>query len=547
MHSLTLVSSLASLICVVGVRAQNGSGSHGPPADANPLAFGFYATPEIQQPVRLEVTGVIPTWIKGSLYRGAAGTWDVGNLTAEHWFDGFSRNHRFEIANGQVEYRSRNASDEVADFVRETGLYPGGSYGSDPCKIVFGAFEAVFRDGTHPHGNTSSNNVPVAWIPNYPGLARNVTTFGSPFETLVTTTDANVLQQIDPVTLEPVEVFTYQSANEDLVTGGASAAHSAFDPDGSIYNFVLDKSKSPPEYRVFKIGQPNGDGRILANITDAPPAYIHSLFSTENHLILIVWQADYGKKATTITGSLKPWDPARKTLFYVIDKGNGGVVSKYVSDDAFFAFHECNAFEDKSGALVIDLPVFETYHFLTAALVTNLRANVGPNSNGSAMNDIPANFTRYLLPNHGAAAKAANGSLITHKAIKVFELDYKLHNIELPRINEKYAGQAYQYVYGVHTVKPGYFVDSLIKIDTHTQTSRVWNPTTNHLPSEPVFIANPQGTAEDDGVLLTVAMDAERKKSSMIVINATTMAEIGRAQMPIAMGYGFHGIFGSGH
>jgi len=52
---------------------------------------------------------------RGSLYRGAAATWDVGNWTAEHWFDGLSRNHRFEIENGAVHYRSRNSSDELMD------------------------------------------------------------------------------------------------------------------------------------------------------------------------------------------------------------------------------------------------------------------------------------------------------------------------------------------------------------------------------------------------------------------------------------------------
>jgi torulene dioxygenase len=61
---------------------------------------------------------------RGSLYRGAAGSWDSGNYTAEHWFDGFSRNHRFEISKGKVEYRNRNATDELRDcqFLLKTGV-----------------------------------------------------------------------------------------------------------------------------------------------------------------------------------------------------------------------------------------------------------------------------------------------------------------------------------------------------------------------------------------------------------------------------------------
>jgi torulene dioxygenase len=58
----------------------------------------------------------------------------------------------------------------------------------------------------------------------------------------------------------------------------------------------------------------------------------------------------------------------------------------------------------------------------------------------------------------------------------------------------------------------------------------VWVPKTNHMPSEPIFVARPGGTEEDDGVLLTVALDAKRKLSSLIILNAQTMEEIGRAE-----------------
>lgn len=50
------------------------------------------------------------------------------------------------------------------------------------------------------------------------------------------------------------------------------------------------------------------------------------------------------------------------------------------------------------------------------------------------------------------------------------------------------------------------------------------------MPSEPVFVAKPDPTAEDDGVLLTIALDAERSTSAMVVIDAQSMQEIGRAQ-----------------
>lgn len=300
-------------------QAQNDSGAAGPPPGSDPLTWGFYATHEMPDATQLPIEGTIPKWLTGSLYRGAAATWDVGNLTAEHWFDGFSRNHRFEIDNGTVRYRSRNGSDELADFVRETGQYPNGNFGSDPCKIIFGAFETTFRDGTNPHGDKGTTNVDVAWAPDFPGLARNGSHTGAPYETLVVTTDANALQQIDPVTLEPIELFSYQASNSLLNDTGRSAAHPVHGSDGSIFNYLLDLSTQPPTYRVFGVLPPTGETKILANITDAPPAYLHSVFGTEKYIVLIVWQADLTHQGKTLLSSIGPWDPERKTLFYVID------------------------------------------------------------------------------------------------------------------------------------------------------------------------------------------------------------------------------------
>ncbi|KAL7935145.1 carotenoid oxygenase [Trichoderma chlorosporum] len=498
----------------------------------NPLALGLYETPEVRTPIGLSIVGKIPPWVKGSLYRGAAGTWDSGNYTAEHWFDGFSRNHRFEIADGRVMYRSRNASDEVLDFVRETGLYPGHTFGGDPCKVIFGAFETSFRDGNSPVGNTSSQVVGVSWIPDFGGLP-NASVHGP------------LLQQIDPTTLEPIEISTYQASNPALINGAQAAAHPAYGANGEIYNYIMDPTAKSPTYKVFRVDT-NGVGQVLATITDAPAAYIHALFSTENYLVLIVWQADFGptpKPTNNILDSLKPWDDSRQTLFYVISKANGTVMAKYTSD-SFFAFHEINSFEDKeTESIIIDLPTMPTYEFLEAARLENLRANVG-RFNTSAKHDLPCAFSRYRLPGYTKADRMSDGTLIPKPAVLDHQLDQTNGNIELPRINDAYHGLPYQYAYGIHVEKPGYFADSIIKVDTKSWTTKIWAPSVDHLPSEPIFVPRPNSTDEDDGVLLTVALDAKRRLSSLIVIDAKNMEELARAEMPLVVGYGFHGIWG---
>ena len=422
--------------------------------------------------------------------------------------------------------------------VEETGRFPGGSFGGDPCKAIFGAFETVYRDRNHTRGQTDTTVIPVAFIPNLGGLAANSSHNPPGFRTLVATTDTSHLQQIDLETLEPIELFDYNAINNELPTG-SSASHPGFGLNGEIYNYLLDTKTRSPTYDIYEVDA-QGGSKILAKITDAPPAYIHSLIATENYVVFTVWQADLGSPnppTFNIVGALKPWDASREAIFYVISKKDGGVVAKYTTPP-FFAFHHVNAFEDKDGSVVLDLGTYPDLHIVTETFkLENMRNNIGIPTNTTA-NDVPSTFTRYRLP---SPMKAAT----TTPAILEFQLDYEHFNLELPRINEKFHAFDYQYAYGVHVEKRGFFSDSLIKIDVKKKTKKVWTPKVNSIVSEPVFIARPGAVKEDDGVLLTVVMDSERVLSSVVALSAQTMREIARAQLPVVMGYGFHGVWDS--
>ena len=65
-------------------------------------------------------------------------------------------------------------------------------------------------------------------------------------------------------------------------------------------------------------------------------------------------------------------------------------------------------------------------------------------------------------------------------------------------------------------------------------------------PGEPVFVPAPGATAEDDGVLLSVILDPERGTSSLLVLDAATLAERARAEVPHHIPHGFHGQYFGG-
>jgi torulene dioxygenase len=84
------------------------------------------------------------------------------------------------------------------------------------------------------------------------------------------------------------------------------------------------------------------------------------------------------------------------------------------------------------------------------------------------------------------------------------------------------------------------FMDGIIKFDNVSQKAIFWEMEA-HTPGEPIFVADPEGTAEDDGVLLTVVLDGIQEKSYLLVLDARDLKELGRAEMRGPMAFGFHG------
>lgn len=124
--------------------------------------------------------------------------------------------------------------------------------------------------------------------------------------------------------------------------------------------------------------------------------------------------------------------------------------------------------------------------------------------------------------------------------------------IELPTIHPSYAHKRHRFVYGISKENQQSIIsDRLIKLDLdhpHIESqdlkegAQVWRED-DVAPGEPIFIPDPQGVAEDDGVVLSIVLDGKVGTSMMLVLNAKDMKEIGRAVMDQPFPFGFHGAF----
>jgi torulene dioxygenase len=110
-----------------------------------------------------------------------------------------------------------------------------------------------------------------------------------------------------------------------------------------------------------------------------------------------------------------------------------------------------------------------------------------------------ANIHRWRLPSITSAGTSARS-----KAILDFSVP-KEKSCELPTMNPRFVTKPSRYIYGATDRGHSTFFDGLAKYDTKTQDAVFWHEH-GHNPGEAIFIPNPNGTEEDDGILLSVVL-----------------------------------------
>lgn len=543
----------------------------------NDAGFDLDVTAEQREPVEAKITGNIPPYVDGVLYRTGPGGYRVNTdkgttFEIDHWFDGFTQNHRFEIipatasSPARVLYNSRMAIDPLIQKIRREGKMDSFSFANkrDPCTGFFRKVMSVF----FPPSNSSydEKNIGVTFSVNPPGIRDTIGKSPEHKEKdrhgvarLWNKTDAQQFREIDPQTLEPLG-YADQDVLHPELKGPHSAAHARSDPiTGDVFNYNLDTGKTAT-YRVFRVNAATGTTDILATITDAPPAYLHSSMLTENFYILCIWNSEFawgGAKILwdrNVLDMIQP-DMQRGATWYVIDRRHGkGVVAKFRSGP-FFSFHPFNAWEEPSAShpgevdIVADLPIYPNTDILKRLYYNTLKST-SPEAlkwTGPAREGTLARLRRYRLPGVPVIspdfATPSDEELTADLMEAVVEWTAPSDkSCDLPTLNPDYVCKPSRYVYGVNDRGQSTFYDGLVKYDTQTHTATYWSAQAQSA-GEAIFVPDPNGMEEDDGSLLTVVLDGFTGKSYLAVLNAKNMTEVARASLDTAVGFGFHGAY----
>jgi carotenoid cleavage dioxygenase-like enzyme len=467
----------------------------------NDYRLGFTSLASETNVAALPVEGSLPPWLAGTLLRNGPGRFEVGPDRYRHWFDGQGMLHRFGIAGGAVSYANRFLRSNGFLEAERTGRIACSEFDTDPKRsLVETIGDRLSRR------DLSSNNANVTIVPFRDGYLA------------LTETIAPVA--FDGTTLETRGALTY----DDKLPGQMTTAHTHYDPARRATFNILTEIGRKSQYHVVRI--PDGTLRreLVGSVSVDKPAYIHAFSTTERYVViveypLVVNPLDLLLRRKPFIENYR-WEPGRGTRIHVIAKDGGAAAGTYEAD-AFFAFHHINAYEE-GDTIVLDISAYEDAGIVNDFKLDHLLAD-------EAAKIARAELRRYrLVPGRASAEMRRIAAEAT----------------ELPSIAPRNSTKPYAYAYGVDAAGADSLAafDALVKVDVRDGSVAKWSARGTY-PGEPLFVARPGASDEDDGVLLSVVLDANAGASYLLVLDARTLSELARATVPHHIPFGFHGLF----
>lgn len=459
---------------------------------ANDYRLGFRSLEQELPPTTLGVDGALPDWLRGSLLRTGPAKFEVGEQKLRHWFDGLAMLHNFSFDGGEVTYTNRFLHSKAYRAAKEKGEIVYSEFATDPCRSLFKRVQSLFSPAI-----TDNCNV-------------NITKLG---EQYVAMTETPMPIAFDPATLEAAGV-AYRPP------GQLTIAHPHAGKHGELVSYAV-RFGPRTSYRVYT-EDASATQAVIAKLPVSRPAYMHSFGITERLVVLAEFPLVVNPVSIPLSG--RPfienyaWEPERGTRFLVIDRESGELRGSY-EGDAFFCFHHVNAWE-QDGELIVDLVAYEDAEIVKCLYLDRLRDRGGlPESR----------LQRCRI--------GLDDGRVQYETLSEVSL-------ELPRINYRRCNaKTYSYVYGTGTHGgESDFFNEIVKLDVSNGASTTWRQSDCY-PGEPVFVAAPEAQAEDEGVLLSVVLDAGRQSSFLLVLDAADLRELARSHVPHHIPFGFHGQY----
>lgn len=452
--------------------------------------------------VIMPIKGSIPLWMDGVLVRNGPIQVKIAGQQLQHWFDGPAMLHQFTFHEGSVSYTNR--------FLRSIAyhqIFHEKSF-DYPLQFASGPVPSFFTriwDFLYPSQLKTINNANI-----------NVWKYDQDYVAL---TELPYPVKFDLKTLETLGNFEYQ---DDLSKGpNWESAHPHFDyiRKESI-NYLIDYGFES-DYVFYRIKKDSSRREVICKVPVKHPSYMHSFAMTKHYLILTEFPFVVDPIHFLLQG--KPfiehfrWDPERGTRFIVIDREQGQVIAK-IQAPPFFAFHHVNAYE-QDAEIILDMVICPDAYIIKGIAQEKIQQ--------------PEKYQQTLM------RYCLSLSQKTITSTKVFD-----KFLEFPRINPQYDGRYYQFMYGVDPRQEAHLNElrPLYKINMQDRNVSVWAESDCYC-GEPVFVPSPDAKDEDDGMILSIIRNTLKKQAFLLILDAKTLNEIGRAELPLLIPADLHGQY----
>ncbi|MDZ7678323.1 MAG: carotenoid oxygenase family protein [Acidimicrobiales bacterium] len=290
-------------------------------------------------------------------------------------------------------------------------------------------------------------------------------------------------------------------------------AHPKRDPDtGDLHFFGYDFG---PVHLRYHRADAAGE-LVQTEVIDLPrTTMMHDFNITASRVVFMDLPVVFSTELLARQTMPFAWQPDAGARLGVMPLGGSGDDVRWFDIDPCYVFHPLNAFDD-GDRIVLDVVRYDT---MFAA------STIGPEGESSQL-------WRWVIdPTSGAVSQT--------------RLDDR--PAEFPRVPDALVGRRHRFGYGVamdaSALDEAFDSEGLIKWDLDKGDATLHPAGDGRFPSEGVFVADPDGTAEDDGWVLSVVYDAATDRSDVIVVDARDFdgSPVATVHLPVRVPFGFHG------
>jgi beta,beta-carotene 9',10'-dioxygenase len=507
------------------------------------------APEEVLTPRTLLVQGEIPGYVQGSLIRNGCGIWTMDDATqCGHIFDGLAKVSRYQIGSTGVTFTTRFVDSRVyQEWVhRKSGT---------PTLLISPRLD---RQTLAPIKETrwlkALLNIP--WFDNAPV---NVWDFHphahAPNNTnnFACLTDTPIRATLDKTTLLTIQTARQPPAprNNPGLYELTGTAHPEYCKKGTGATYNVGTMLALPHYQLCLIRDQDGSRQVVAQIPlpDNQIPYLHSFGLTPTKAILLLQPFRQNPNIFSIIeqGYFPSMLHVNETRVIVVDVESGEVVADTNLPEPVYFYHSISAAEINNHQVAIQLCAYPVPDIMTGpdAFLKFDRASTRPGRNriyhpGGTL----CHLTIHLDTNQATLQWTPVVDTLT-KTRQGFELPTTRYSRDTRGQGPWQVGKHARFAYAFGNFARGsteYDSWALYKIDTATgDAMSLCQP--NAFYSEPIFVADPHGQDEDDGVLLCTCFQGQTQQTSFLVVHAKTMTILAQANTETRMPMDFHGAF----